>query len=318
MLTGTERKDVLIQSLDAGADDYVNKSQDMDVIVAHATALARRIARTRQVESMNEQAVRKELELREAELKRQQAEERAHLADELERANQALAESNEQLKHFAYAASHDLQAPLRRIISFCHLLESNAIDKLDEESKEFFTFIAKSAQGMQTLISDLLLYSRVDTHDRQREPTDCAAVLNEVLTNLEATIQESNATVTQDELPTLRAYRTQLVQLFQNLVANAVNYRSNKPPRIHVAAEAYDGHWEFSVRDNGIGIDPKYSEQIFTMFERLHGSERAGTGIGLATCKKIVERYGGRIWVESEPGNGSTFYFTIADSTDQT
>jgi light-regulated signal transduction histidine kinase (bacteriophytochrome) len=304
----------LVQSLDAGADDYVNKSQDMEVIVAHTTALARRMARTRQIQSMNEQAVRKQLELREAEIKRQQAEERARLADELERANQALAESNEQLQQFAHVASHDLQAPLRRVILLCGLLRDNAKDKLDKESAESIQYVIKSANGMQRLINDLLSYSRVDTDDQPLEPTDCAAVLNEVLTNFEETLEETSAGITYDRLPTVPAYRTQLVQLFQNLIANAINYRSDEPPRIHVAAEARENHWRFSVRDNGIGIAPEHCEQVFGMFRRLHGSERSGTGIGLATCKKIVECHGGRIWVESEPGRGSTFYFTISRS----
>jgi DNA-binding response OmpR family regulator len=255
VLTGTERKDVLVNSLDAGADDYVNKLQDVEVIVAHATALARRIARTRQIESMNEQALRKELELREAALKRQQAEERARLADELERANQALAESNEQLNQFAYVASHDLQTPLRRVISFGELLQRNANDKLDDRSNEFIECIVTSSRGMQTLINDLRTYSRVDTHDQPRDPTDCSAVLDEVVTNLEMAIRETSGTVTRDGLPTLPAFRTQLVQLFQNLVSNAINYRGDEPPRIHVAAEARDGKWKFSVRDNG--IDPR-------------------------------------------------------------
>jgi signal transduction histidine kinase len=317
VLTGSERKDVLVQSLEAGADDYVNKAQDMDVIVAHATALARRVTRTRQIESINEQALRKEHALREAELKREQAEERARLADELERANQALAESNEQLNQFASVASHDLQAPLRRVVSFCELLKAKENEKFDEESRMYLEFIVSSAQGMQQLISDLLTYSRVDTHDKPRERTDCSLILRAVLSNLGVMIQETGAAVTHENLPTLPAYRTQFVQLFQNLIGNAINYRGSEPPRIHVSAEAGEGEWTFRVKDNGIGIHPRHREEIFLMFKRLHGSERAGSGIGLATCKKIIERHGGRIWVESEPGKGSTFCFTIPEATDR-
>ena len=266
---------------------------------------------------LNAQALRKELELRDAEVRRQQAEERARLADELERANRALAESNEQLMQFAYVASHDLYAPLRRVISYSELLQHKTKDRLDEKSAEYVALIVRSAQGMQTLISDLLTYSRVATHDQPREMADCSTVLSDVLTNLEVVIQETGATVTHDELPILPAYRSQLVQLLQNLIANAVNYRSEEPPRIHIAAQRGEGAWRFSVRDNGIGIDPQYHDQIFIMFKRLHGSERSGTGIGLATCRKIVERHGGRIWVESLIGQGSTFHFTIADKVEQ-
>ena len=286
VLTGSERRDVLIQAMESGADDYVNKSQDMDVIVAHTTALARRIARAQQIEFMNERTLRTELELREAELKRQQAEERASLADELGRSNHALEESNEQLKNFAYVASHDLQAPLRQVLSFSELLKTTAAEKLDPDSIEYIDFITESVLSMQTLISDLLSYSRVEASNQPPEPTDCSTVLKQVLSNLQMTIEETSTEVTSEELPTVPGHRTQLVQLFQNLIFNAIHYRSDHQPTIHISAKSNGNHWEFSVRDNGIGIAPEKCEHVFMMFKRLHGAERSGTGIGLATCQK--------------------------------
>jgi light-regulated signal transduction histidine kinase (bacteriophytochrome) len=170
---------------------------------------------------------------------------------------------------------------------------------------------------MQQLVRDLLSYSRVDTDDQPREPTDCSAVLDEVVGNLEVPIRETAASVTWDDLPTLPANRTQLSQLFQNLIANAINYRGDEPPRIHIAAEANGDDWHFRVQDNGIGIDPEHREQVFMMFQRLHGSDRPGTGIGLAICNRIVERHGGRIWFDSEPGKGSTFHVVIPKEVDR-
>ena len=165
---------------------------------------------------------------------------------------------------------------------------------------------------MQRLINDLLSYSRVSTQGDDFKPTDCAAVLDQTVANLGVAIEESGATVTRNGLPTVKGDATQLAQLLQNLVGNAIKFRGDRPPQVQVAAEVKDGEWMFSVQDNGIGIEPKHAERIFLIFQRLHGREKySGTGIGLAVCKKIVERHGGRIWVESEPGQGSTFYFTI-------
>ncbi len=166
---------------------------------------------------------------------------------------------------------------------------------------------------MQTLIQDLLVYSRVGTRGKPFEPTNCEDVLEQVLSNLEVAIGESGAVVTHDTLPTVVADASQLVQLFQNLMSNAIKFRGGDVPRVHVAAEQKDGDWLFSITDNGIGIEPEFFERMFVIFQRLHGrDEYSGTGIGLAVCKKIVERHGGRMWVESEPGTGSTFYFTIS------
>ena len=216
------------------------------------------------------------------------------------------------LQHFAYIASHDLQEPLRMVASYVQLLARRYQGKLDADADEFIGFAVDGATRMQTLINALLAYSRVGTQAKEFAPTDCEAILDGTLAGLKKTIEENGAVITRDPLPTVMGDGTQLGQLFQNLIGNGIKFRGAAPPRIHVSSRRNGKGWVFSVRDHGIGIDPQYAERIFVMFQRLHTKgEYPGTGIGLAVCKKIIERHGGQIWIESQPGEGATFHFTI-------
>lgn len=230
----------------------------------------------------------------------------------LQAATKDLERSNRDLEQFAYVASHDLQEPLRMVSSYVQLLAKRYQGRLDADADEFIEFAVDGARRMRQLINDLLAYSRVGTRGKPLERAELDAALDEALLNVQVAIQESGAAVTRDPLPAVRGDASQLVQLFQNLVANAVKFRGEEPPRIHVSAAEEDGEWVVSVRDNGIGIEPRDAERVFDIFQRLHGrDEYPGTGVGLAVCKRIVERHGGRIWVDSAPGKGSTFCFSL-------
>jgi PAS domain S-box-containing protein len=239
--------------------------------------------------------------------------ERVRAAEALAQQADELARSNADLEQFAYVASHDLQEPLRMVASYTQLLARRYRDQLDDDAQEFIGYAVDGVTRMQSLISDLLAYSRVGSRDGEVAPVDADALLGRILDRtLAAAIEESGATVTHDPLPTVTGDAVQLGQVLQNLVANALKFRGDEPPRVHVGAEREGDEWVISVRDNGIGISPEYAQRIFVIFQRLHSrGEYAGTGIGLAICKKIVERHGGRIWVESAPGQGSTFRFTL-------
>jgi PAS domain S-box-containing protein len=220
--------------------------------------------------------------------------------------------SNKELEQFAYVASHDLQEPLRMVTSFTQLLERRYKNKLDKEADEYIGFIVEGSKRMKYLINDLLEFSRLNTQSREFESVLLKITLEDVLRNLTASITENNAQITHDPLPAIRGDPSQINQLLQNLITNAIKFHGDEPPKIHISAEESNGEWIIAVSDEGIGIDPEHQEQIFRIFKRLHTREEyAGTGIGLAICKRIIDKHNGQIWVESELGKGSTFYFTI-------
>jgi light-regulated signal transduction histidine kinase (bacteriophytochrome) len=231
------------------------------------------------------------------------------------RAEEALQNMNTELQHFAFALTHDLREPLRMVVNFTELLAQEYRGKLGLEADQYIEYSVEGARRMEALMKALLTYWETTAPEHTDTPTDCNVALEKTVRNLQAAIAESSAVITSDHMPTVLAEEAMLMQLFQNLIANAIKYRDGAQPRIHVSAENAGQSWLFSVRDNGIGIDSQYAERIFGIFKRLHGKEIPGTGIGLALCKKIVERRGGKIWVESKPGHGSTFKFTIPVQT---
>jgi signal transduction histidine kinase len=275
-----------VECIKLGATDYVLKD-----------SLTRLPASVRR--ALQEKQVRKE---------RRQAE--ADLAKKAEE----LARSNRDLEQFAYVASHDLQEPLRMVAAYTQLLAERYAGKLDENADKYIRYALEGALRMQTLVTDLLTFSRVG-RNRKSTPLASDAVVREALENLQAALQESGAVVHYEALPTVSGDRTQLVQLFQNLIGNAIKFRGEKTPAITVSANRGAAEWEFSVSDNGIGIAPEHVEAIFVIFQRLHTrAEYPGNGVGLAICKKIVEQHGGRIWVESKAGEGTIFKFTLPAS----
>jgi two-component system, chemotaxis family, sensor kinase Cph1 len=240
--------------------------------------------------------------------------ERKHGEEVLAQQARELARSNAELEQFAYVASHDLQEPLRMMASFAKLLARRYRGQLDADADEFIDYIVDGAIRMQRLISDLLAYSRVGRRGKEFASIACATVVEAACANLRASIEESGAVITVASLPAIIAEETQLVQLFQNLIGNALKFRGDRPVQIHIGAERLGNDWRFWVQDNGIGIEAQYAERIFVIFQRLHVRDQyPGTGMGLAIAKKIVEYHGGRIWVESKPGEGSTFYFTVPE-----
>jgi PAS domain S-box-containing protein len=239
---------------------------------------------------------------------------------ELLETNEALRKSNEDLNQFAYAASHDLQEPLRLVALYSQILQKKYGAQLDTQAEQYLSYVIGGAHRMETLLQDLLTYSQTGLSPTEgpATPVACSEALRKALLNLQASIDQTQASITWNGLPTVRAHEFRLVQLLQNLVGNAIKYRGTEPPNVHVVAKRRDAEWLFSVQDNGIGIKPEYAEQIFGIFKRLHGSAYPGTGIGLAICERIVKSYGGQIWVESSPGAGSTFFFTLPDRLNNT
>jgi|GEM_PF-4618876 len=239
---------------------------------------------------------------------------RQHAQARLQQYAQELTRSNADLEQFAYVASHDLQEPLRAVVGFLQLLQQNYQGRLEARADEFIRHAVEGSIRMQMLIDGLLAYARVGPQDASLTPTDCTALQQQALANLKVALEESSAVVTHDPLPIVLADATQLLQVFQNLLGNALKFHTAAPPIVHISAERQEDAWVFTVRDNGIGIEAQYVERIFAVFQRLHTRrEYPGTGIGLALCKKMVERHGGRIWVESELGKGAMFAFTLPD-----
>ncbi|MFW6112601.1 MAG: sensor histidine kinase [Chloroflexota bacterium] len=239
--------------------------------------------------------------------------EKARLYRELQQKHEELRQKNQELEHFAYIVSHDLREPLRMVTNYTKLIEKRYRDKLDAEGEQFISYAVDGSRRMQQLLNGLLAYCRVSTHGEPFQPVDCDALLRSVVGMLDITVQEASARVTWSEMTQVVADESQLLQLFQNLIANAIKYRRDEPPYIHISVEERNNEWLFAFQDNGIGIEPQYQERVFHIFQRLHTKDKFdGTGVGLAVCRRIVERHGGQIWLESEPGRGTTFYFTIS------
>ena len=285
LVTGALGDMTAVDCIKQGATDYVLKGA--------LTRLPIAIRRSLQEKSLRDQ--------------RQRAEE------DLARKVEELARSNRDLEQFAYVASHDLQEPLRMVAAYTQLLAERYRGKLDENADKYIGYAVEGALRMQTLILDLLAFSRVGQSETGRKNSECNAAITNALANLRSAIEESGARVMHDQLPAVAVDPTQLVQLFQNLIGNAIKFRSKEEvPAIQVSAEKQDARWLFTVADNGIGISPEYGDRIFVIFQRLHTREEySGNGVGLAICKKIIEHHGGKIWVESEPGCGATFHFTL-------
>ena len=236
----------------------------------------------------------------------------ARMTLDLQRSNASLAISNEDLERFAFIASHDLQEPLRMITTYSQLLVKSFSGQLDKNANMFVAYIVEGTKRMRELLADLLAYTEIGAHTEEpSEAVDLNVIVSKVIQNLKASIEETGSGITCDPLPTLCANAAHFTSLFQNLIANAIKYRGQQPPRIHISAKEAPGQIRFTVADNGIGIDPQYHEQIFEVFKRLHGQNIPGTGVGLAICQRVVERYSGRIWVESRGGDGATFVFTL-------
>jgi signal transduction histidine kinase len=284
LVTGAMNSVTAVECVKQGATDYVLKDH-----LSRLTLCVRR--------ALEEMRLREEGKRAQGEL--------AHKMDELGR-------SNRDLEQFAYVASHDLQEPLRMVASYTQLLAERYRGKLDEDADKYMGYAVEGALRMQALVHDLLTFSRVGRNGVERKNIDSSQAVREALQNLAVSLQESGAVANQSTLPVVHSDRTQLLQLFQNLIGNAIKFRGKEPLVVTVSAERKEKEWEFAVADNGIGIAPEHNEVIFSIFQRLHTrTEYPGNGVGLAICKKIVEQHGGRIWVDSEPGKGSTFRFTL-------
>lgn len=288
MLTGAGNEEIAVEAMKMGAVDYLVK--DIDGKYFQLLPLV-----------INEAVQR----YRFAEEKKRMQKELKQYATELER-------SNQELEQFAYVVSHDLKEPLHTIRGFAKFLEESYHDQLDKQANEFMEYIIDGTVRMERLINGLLEYSRVKFKDSEPEPVNCAELVEQVLRDLKATIDAQKAEITSDPLPTITGNERLLLRVFQNLIDNALKYCQNAPPKVHISCEERKTEWLFSIKDNGIGIDPRHGEKIFVIFQRLHNrNEYSGDGLGLAICKKIIESHKGKIWVESQKGQGSIFFFTI-------
>lgn len=289
----------------AGAVDYIMKPVLPEILQAKVKTFVELAKKNKLLQQQTERlkSVNEEL--------KKEISERMRTEEELRLRTQELARSNSELEHFAYVASHDLQEPLRMVSSFVQVLAQGYKGRLDKDADECIKFVVAGTKRMQDLIDDLLAYARIGMHPRPLKPVDSVVACEQAISNLGKTCEKSNARIKRDFLPFVAADSIQLVQLFQNLISNAIRFRSESPPEVFIGATRKDSEWVFFVKDNGIGIESQYFSRIFVIFQRLNPREYSGTGIGLSICKKIVENHGGRIWVESTPGKGSTFYFTL-------
>jgi len=287
-----DKPDSVFKGYETGAVDFMIKPIVPEILAAKVSVFADLFRKTRVLE--------------------QQKKNLLALNKELEKNTQEIRRSNDELEKFAYVASHDMQEPLRTIVSYLQLIQEKLDNNMDKETEQYFNYVIGAGYRMRDLITGLLEYSRISRADRPLEPVDFNTVLNEVMNNLGTSITESKANIVSDKLPVLNSNHLQMVQLFQNLIGNAIKFSGQQEPKIKISYTVNNGTYQFAVKDNGIGMDPKYNERIFEIFQRLHPlGEFSGMGIGLAICKKIVERSGGKIWVDSVPGKGSTFYFTL-------
>lgn len=317
-LTAHKDEEHVFRGYYAGAVDFLYKPINPEVLRSKVSVFVDLSLKTELLRRQTEVLQARNAELEQTVEQRRKAEEQiralnAELEERVRERTLELSRSNDELRQFAYAASHDLKEPMRTIASYTQLLAQRYKDQFDDDGKEFLSYVVDAVKRMDMLLGDLLTYSQhLGSKPTVFQSVNAETVLAGVLMNLQASIKETGASITHDPLPTdLTSDFAQLSQVLQNLVSNALKYRSQRPPDIHIWAEQTEDDWIFHVRDNGLGIEPAYRDQIFGIFKRLHGREFPGTGMGLAICKKIVERHGGRIWAESEPGVGSTFSFTL-------
>jgi two-component system NtrC family sensor kinase len=313
ILTSHDDKRRMRECFEAGADDYISKSSDFAVTKARIHALLRRKFLIEENRRIFEEIKEKELDALRARAAGEAARVRAEMADQLAVANRQLEHANQELEHFAHTAAHDLREPLRKIRIFSQLLQTKTAGSLDEEASKWLGYCVQGAAQMDQLIRDLLLYAETTkVSEAPQKPVALDDTLKKALANLEVIIADTNARVMAAPLPVLLVDEIRVQQLFQNLIGNAIKYRRDEvSPQVRISVELKNGLWTFTVADNGIGIQPQYWHKVFELFQRLDPGTYPGTGLGLAICKRIVDQFGGSIWVESEPGRGSIFRFTI-------